>query len=395
MRWLKQQAPGRAGVAMIRVTMAGVFGVLAWAPQASAGPMDARAVETNCRANPGGSGPATGTTYQAYNSALFQKVIPPAQSTMPVPSNPVRGTVLMEMSVPLPYLTGGGQGQAAPYYRCPPGAIEEFRPPSGTLVPGMTNVYYTNLDGIGFRVAYFAGGTGSYGAARYAPQTFVNGYDSGVMIFPFAGVDIGAAAKTQIELVATGDPISPGVILANMISARSYLSAGGSAPAQTMYNVSLQSNITISVPTCTAPAQSGLTMTLPDVTTTTLLTDGEGPMKDTTIRVNCTATSQNSPSMTIASAYLAPGTTNALTNISSATDKAEGVGVEVWIGSQSGSYTRPTFGLASPNHGTAVGGTPTSAWDFIIGAKLKQLGPNNQVRPGPVRSTATLTFSYN
>lgn len=394
MRWLKKQAPGHAGVAMIRVAIAGGIGVLAWAPQAFAGPMDARAVETNCHANPGGSAPS-GTVYQGYNSSLFQKVIAPAQSTIPVPSNPVRGTVLMQMSSPLPYLTGGGQGQAAPYYRCPPGAIEEFRPPAGVLVAGMTDVYATTVPGIGFRVAYFAGGTGNYGTARYAPQTFVNSYNSGVMIFPFAGVDIGSAARAQIELVATGDPISPGVIQASLVSARSYLSSGGNAPAQTLYNVSLQSNVTISVPTCTAPAQSGLTMTLPDVTTTTLLADGEGPMTDTTIRVNCTASSQNSPSMTISSAYLAPGTTNALTNISSATDKAEGVGVEVWIGSQSGSYTRPTFGLAAPNHGVPVGTTPTSSWDFIIGAKLKQLGLANQVRPGPVRSTATLTFTYN
>lgn len=395
MRWLKKQAPGHAGVAMIRVAIAGVFGVLAWAPQAFAGPMDARAVETNCRANPGGAGPSTGTTYMAYNSSLFQKVIPPQYATMPVPSNPVRGTVLMRMYSPLPYLTGGGQGQAAPYYRCPPGAIEEFRPPSGVLIPGMSDVYYTTVPGIGFRVAYFAGGTGSYGTARYAPQMFINSYNSGVMIFPFAGVDIGAGARAQIELVATGDPISPGVIQASMVSARSYLSAGGNAPAQTLYSVALQSNVTISVPTCTAPAQSGLTMTLPDVTTTALLANGEGPMKDTTIRVNCTASSQNSPSMTISSAYLAPGTTNALTNISSATDKAEGVGVEVWIGSQNGTYTRPTFGLAAPNHGIPAGTTPTSSWDFIIGAKLKQLGSANQVRPGPVRSTATLTFTYN
>ncbi|MGE8604383.1 adhesin [Bordetella trematum] len=394
MRWLKKQAPGHAGIAMIRVAIAGAFGVLAWAPQVLAGPMDARAVETNCYANPGGSAPS-GTVYQAYNSAAFQKVIPPAQSTIPVPSNPVRGTVLMQMSSPLPYLTGGGQGQAAPYYRCPPGAIEEFRPPAGVLIPGMADVYYTTVPGIGFRVAYFAGGTGSYGTARYAPQTFVNSYNSGVMIFPFAGVDIGSAARAQIELVATGDPISPGVIQAGSVLARSYLSAGGNAPAQTLYSVSLQSNVTISVPTCTAPAQSGLTMTLPDVSTTTLLANGEGPMTDTTIRVNCTASSQNSPSMTISSAYLAPGTTNALTNISSATDKAEGVGVEVWIGSQSGTYTRPTFGLAAPNHGIPAGTTPTSSWDFIIGAKLKQLGLANQVRPGPVRSTATLTFTYN
>ncbi|MFQ1083550.1 fimbrial protein [Bordetella trematum] len=380
---------------MMQMAFVGVLGVLAGLPQAAAGPMDTRAVETQCRANPGGQGPATGTHYMAYNASLFQKIVTPPMTSMPVPSNPVKGQVLMRMSSPLPYLSGGAQGQAAPYYRCPPGAIEEFRPASGILVPGMDDVYYTTVQGIGFRVAYFSGGSGNYGYARYAPQRFVNSYDSGVMIFPFAGVDIGPGAIAMIELVALGGPINPGQVIGSLVSAESFLSGGGAAPAQSLYRVAMQGNVNITIPTCTAPAQSGLTMNLPDVSTTTLLREGEGPMSDTTIQVNCTASSMNSPSMSISSSYLVPGTVNALSNISTASNKAQGVGVEVWFGNQSGTYTRPTFGLAYANHGTPIGSRPTYLWNFKVGAKLKQLGQASDVRPGPVRATATLTFTYN
>src|SRR5690606_7465280 len=189
--------------------------------------------------------------------------------------------------------------------------------------------------------------------------------------------------------------ISPGVVNGNMVSAESVMTGGGSVAARALYKVWMGQNVTFSVPTCAArPGQSGLTMTLPDLSTTDLLLNGQGPMSDTTIVVDCSTPLTRTPSVAVNSPYLIPGTINALSNVSPDPGKAEGVGVEVWLGSSSGDYTAPTFGQLYNGFGVPVGAVPTNSWNFLIGAKLKQVGANNTVRPGPIRATATLTFTY-
>lgn len=387
MRCLITQLGGRAAGVMLLLVAA-----LGWSQEIRAAPMDTRAV--NCASNPGGRAPS-GTRYQAYSPQLFQKGIAPAQATLAVPANPVAGQVLMRMESFLPNLTGAAQGAAAAYILCPPGAVERFAS-NGVLAPGFDNVYRSNLNGIGYRIAYYVNGSDG-GQSAYAPVQFVNEFTNGVMIFPFGGSQFGSTIRTSIELIATGGAVSPGVLLTSSISAQSTLSGGGAAPALNLYRVFLNGSVTVAQPTCSAPPQAALTMTLPDLSTTDLVRDGEGPQTNTTISVNCTFSSQNSPSLTIASSYVIPGSTNVLSNISPANNPAEGVGVEVLLGpaNPGGSFIQPNFGLAYPSLGAPVGNLPTTAWRFVIGAKLKQTGATNTVRAGPVRATATLTFTYN
>ncbi|OZI77305.1 fimbrial protein [Bordetella genomosp. 12] len=350
---------------------------------------DARAA---CAVNPGGTGPATGTTYERYDPNSARYPLSPPQTIIAAPSNPTPGQILMRMTKPLPTYSGGQQGRGTAYYGCTQGTVENFAG-AGALVAGFSDVYSTGLQGIGYRVAYYMQ-SGDPNSAVFAPQSYANPYANGVLYYPFGGGEAGPSLETMIELVATGGPVGLGTISASQVYGQSTVAG---APATQLYKVYLASSITVANPTCDTTS-AALTLTLPDVSTTTLLRDGEGPKTDLTFSVACNVPSTISPSITIASSHLVAGTQNTLANMSSAANKAEGVGIDVWLGSPTpgGGYTAPTFGLAHPDYGvSADGASPTSLWSFRIAANLKQIGANNTVRAGPVTSTATLTFTYN
>lgn len=352
-----------------------------------------QAANAACTINPGGPGPTTGINYQAYVPASSQYPISPPQAVIAAPNNPTAGQVLMRMTRSLPILVGAAQGRGTAYYGCVQGTTEIFSG-VGALVGGFNNVYSTGIQGVGYRVAYYMT-AGDPSSAEFAPKSYVNPYANGVLFYPFGGSSVGPTnLETMIELVATGGPVGLGTISASQVSAQSTVAG---APATQLYKVSLASSITIANPTCNTTS-GALSMTLPDVSTTTLLQDGEGPKTDLTFNVSCNVPSSLSPSITIASSNLVSGTQNTLANVSTAANKAEGVGIDIWLGSPGpgGGYATPTLGLAFPDYGTSVDGTsPTSLWSFRVAANLKKIGANNTVRAGPVMSTATLTFTYN
>jgi hypothetical protein len=346
-----------------------------------------------CAVNPGGYGPTTGNAYDPYAPAASQFSIAPTSSILAAPSNPVAGQILMRMTRPLPTLTGSAQGRATAYYGCVQGTAEVFSG-IGSLVSGFTNVYSTGIAGIGYRVAYYMT-AGDPSSAVFAPQIYTNPYANGVMFYPFSGSSVGPTnLETMIELVATGGPVGLGTITAAQVSAGS---AVAGAPSTQLYRVYLASNITVANPTCNTTS-SALSLMLPDVSTTTLLQDGVGPKTDLMFSVSCSVPSSLSPSITVNSPNLVANTTSTLSNISTDANKAEGVGIELWLGSGAagGGYFAPTFGTAYPNYGSSSDGDlPATLWNFRIAANLKKLGANNAVRAGPVMSTATLTFTYN
>jgi type 1 fimbria pilin len=347
-------------------------------------------VANACDYNGGGNyGPATNMLYDAYAPAASQYGLTPISVVIPVPLNPTANQVLMTMTRPLASLSGAAQGQATPYGRCNNSRVEKF---DGFGAPN-GNVYPTSVAGIGYRVTYYMQ-SGDAGSAVYAPWSQQNPYASGVMFYPFSGSSAGSSVETMIELVATGDPIIPGTITSANVYGQTTLAGFTSA---LLYRVYMTQDVVVANPTCTTDLPT-LVLNLPDVSTTTLLRDGEGPKKDLTFGVTCNVPNTISPVITVTSSNLVAGTQNTLANVSTATNKAEGVGVELWLGSPTpgGAYTAPTLGIAAPNFGTPTSALPSATWDFTVAANLKMTATTaSDVRAGPVQSTATLTFTYN
>jgi len=347
-----------------------------------------------CTINPGGAGGGgTGINYQAYNPALATYTVMPSAAVLAVPNTPSSGEILMRMTRNLPSWSGAAQGQATAYYGCVNGTIEYFNG-NGGLVSGFSNVYATNMPGIGYRVAYYMP-LGVPSQAVFAPTQYANPYTNGVMFYPMGGnSNFPGVLQAMIELVTTGQPITPGAL--NVGNIFGQVTVPG-APATQLYRVAMGGSLTFANPTCETVLPA-LTMTLPDVSTTTLIQDGVGPKTELVVQVTCAVPGTLSPDITIDTSNQVPGGANTLSNVSTAANKAEGVGIEVWLGSATpgGSYTPVTFGLEEANYGAPTGGsTPTDLWDFRIAANLKVLGPTTDLRAGPVQSTATLTFTYN
>lgn len=376
--WLGQTAV-RIGVAT-GMALAGIG-------MAHAGPLDTRA--SACMANPGGNGPS-GTYYSAYNPALYQIQIPLA-SQLIIPSQPVRGQVLLAGERSLPYLEGGAAGAAAPLITCPAGTLETFHG-NGALVPGMSDVYLTSVSGIGYRVYYYI----SSDSQQTAPVSYVNPYASGVLIYPVnnSSSQIGSNVRTRIELVATGAPILPGTISMAQVFGLGGMASGGGATT-TFYRVGLQNNVVVSQPTCGITNPSALTVILPDVSTRLLATAGVGPQTDTTLQVSCNAAREDAPAITLTTTHLVAEVPGTLGNLLTGGTAAQGVGVQVRYEMPSGDYTPFVHGTATHGVGIPAAAPPTNQWLFRLGARFVRLGAASDLKPGQVRAIATLTFTYN
>jgi type 1 fimbria pilin len=360
---------------------------LACADAARAGPLDTRA--SACTVNPGGQGPS-GTQYAGYSASLYQIAVP-IPNTFIIPSHPAPGEILLSGEVPLPTLEGGQAGAGAPLIQCPMGTIETFQGNGGT-VPGMSDVYPTSVPGIGYRVYYYLSSDGQ----ATAPAQFVNEYPSGVLIYPMnnSSSPYGSNMRTRIELVATGDQIRPGTISAAQVFGQGGVAGGGSA-ATTFYKVGLLNNVTVSQPTCGITNPSALLVTLPEVSTRQLATSGVGHMVYTTLQVACNAARDEAPAITLTTTNLAPQVPGTLGNQLTDGAAAQGVGVQVQYELPSGNAIPFEQGVATHSAGMPMGALPTDHWLFRLSAQFVRLGSASDLRPGNVRATATLTFTYN
>ncbi len=359
-----------------------LFGAAGGAPDAQAGPLDARAIR--CYVNQGGMGPSR-TMYSAY--AGNQYSIYAGRTSVAVPANPTRGQPLFAVELALPRLEGGERGKAAPLYACPPGASETFA--SARPLIGGTDIYKTSRQGIGFRIFYYV----TDGSSQTAPITYINNFSSGALVFPFNSSEYLPNARTRIEVVATGDPIVPGLLNTTEISAVTTLAnLGMASPPVNLYAVSMYGNVSFSVPTCSVSNPSALSITLPDANVTALKAGTAGSVSSTTLQVMCTSSSAQAPTLSIAGSTV-QGYDTTLKNQEAAATAAKGVGVTLWVyDTQTGTFRPPKMGVADKNLGSPVGAVPTASWSYQIGASYQQVEPTPTA--GAVSAKATLTFSY-
>lgn len=359
-----------------------LLGSLGFAQDASAGPLDARAV--NCWVNRGGMAPS-GTVYDGYSGSQY--LLFPSKTNIPVPSQPTRGDLLFAMDYTLPALSGGAQGQKAPLYNCPPGVIETFASTQPRITG--TDIYKTNFAGVGFRIFYYVLDDGNY---QTAPAQFINPYESGVLLFPFSSPDY-PGAKARIEVVATGEPISAGTLNTNDISAVTTITGPiyGALPTG-LYSLSMTGMVRFTMPTCNVTNSSALNLALPDATLSALKSGTAGDVTSTTLQVVCTGGSSLAPAMSITGTTVAEYAAT-LSNQDTSVAGAKGVGLKLWVRDiTTGEFRQPTMGVAERNLGSPVGALPTDTWSYQVGASYQQV--TAAPTAGAVRANATLTFTY-
>ncbi|PWF22159.1 fimbrial protein [Corticimicrobacter populi] len=380
-------------VTRIRMVPALVITLLGMASQsvvmneAYAGPLDSRAVA--CRLNNQGGKTNKGNTYTAYRSSGYVMPLSVGVTTRPLPSEAQRGQVLFSTTESaLPSLYGEAQGQAAPLYYCPPGTTERFDG-NGAYIDSAYKLYSTGVPGIGYRVYYYLNG----GEEVPAPATFNNSYQTGALVFPMNGSGQSGYLTTRIDFVATGQPIQPGVIRASQVFGQVTVpNAGISIPWQ-LYKVYMNQDITITVPTCNVTNTAALNMTLPDVSTTQLLSGKAGGISETVLQVSCAATSRLAPSLKITANTQVSGQAATLRNQDVSAGGAKGVGVKLWLyDPPAGGHRQVSFGTEEKGVGLPVGNVPTSQWTYGLGASYQQI--DSTVQAGTVRASATLTFTY-
>lgn len=361
-----------------------LLGAAAGVQEVSAGPLDARA--TRCSVNTSGGPGPSGVNYEPFS--YYQFSLPSGRSSFAAPAQATQGQVLFAVERYLPAYSGGAQGRVAPLYNCPPGAMEYFNG-NGALVPGTTDIFRTNIAGIGYRVFYYLNSQSSV----TAPVYYVNGYANGVLAFPFDNPSFGANTRTRIEVVATGEPIGTGTLISALIFGQTSVSGtGGTVAPGGMYRVGLAGDVQITRPTCNVSNPTALNLTLPDATLSALKSGSAADVTATNLLVTCAATSTAAPSVSISGTTVS-GFPATLANQDTTTAGAKGVGVKLWIyDPQAGDFVEPTMGLAQKSLGAAVGALPTTTWAYRVGASYLQVAPTPTA--GAVRATATLTFSY-
>ncbi|MNX26555.1 hypothetical protein D3C86_566240 [compost metagenome] len=371
-----------------RQALAGIclalLGSVAAVSDASAGPLDARA--SRCSVNTSGGRGPSGVIYDPFS--YYQFSLPSGRSSFAAPAQATQGQVLFAVERYLPAYAAGAQGRVAPLYNCPPGAMEYFNG-NGTLVPGTSDIFRTNIAGIGYRVFYYLNNQ----SGATAPVYYINNYANGVLVFPFDSPNFGANTRTRIEVVATGEPIGTGTLNSSLIFAQTSVSGtGGTVPPAGLYRVGLVGDVQITRPTCNVSNPSALNLTLPDATLSALKSGSAGEVTATNLLVTCAATSTAAPSVSISGTTVS-GYPATLANQDTTAAGAKGVGVRLWIHDpQTGDFRQPTMGLAEKSLGSAVGAVPTTTWSYRVGASYLQVAPTPTA--GAVRATATLTFTY-
>ena len=377
-----QGAGPRRSCRAIAALCCAILGVMGAVQEVSAGPLDGRAVRCSVNTN-GGRGPS-GTWYDAFTSN--QHWLPIGRSSWAPTEPKSRGEVLFAAQTSLYRLDGGAQGQVSPLYNCPPGVMEQFQG-NGSLLSGSTDIYKTNIQGIGYRVYYYYIDANDN---QLAPVTYSNPYASGVLAFPFDS-DRSRGAMARIEFVATGEEIVPGTLsTVNVYGSTTVTGAGVTLPAG-LYRIGVLGNVAITRPTCAVTNTAALNLTLPDATIAAVK-GGNAGFKSTTLQVRCTAKGSAAPTMSISGTTIS-GYPATLSNVDASGTRATGVGVKLWVYDvTSGDFRVPTMGLAERNLGSAVGALPTTDWTYQVGASYQQV--NTTLTAGPVRATATLTFTY-
>jgi len=343
-----------------------------------------------CSRNGGGTTP-NHNYYQAYNGNLMQIAVPPGRSTFPLPAYPVAGEILFSAEVMLPnFGDGSGRGIASPLYDCKAGAIEEFRG-GGARISGYDDLYASGVPGIGYRVYYYIRDS----EAIAAPVMYVNEHKSGALVFPFNGSsDMGSNLKTRIEFVATGEPISPGMLTpANIYGQATVSNTSGVTPNGLLYRVYLATPVQITPPTCDISNLPALTVRLPSVPAHFLMRGDGRDITSTALEVACTSPSELSPTITVTANYPVGGYAATLSNQETGAEAAQGVGVQMWLFDPAdGAYRNPAFGAAQEGIGSPMEGLPSSRWRFVVGASYLPIAPT--VVAGRVRASATLKFTY-
>ncbi len=317
--------------------------------------------------------------------------VPFGSVTISIPSRPTPGEVLLAKEVPLPTLFEGAAGRGAPLKLCPPGTVETFLG-DGRPLAGTGDIYETSVRGIGYRVYYYL----SNESRQTAPVMYQNPYSAGVLIYPMNTDNHpqGTNVRTRIEFVATGsrspaEPSAPGCM------AKEGSSAPSPPPIPALYRVQMSGTVTVAHPTCSITNPAALNVTLPEVSTSQLAASGTGGTTTTTLGVACSANRDDAPLITLRANSLAsqvPGTLN-----NELTDSTAAKG-----GGRTGTVRdafRKLGALPARNRHRGAGhpasALPTNQWQFRLGARFARLGSAAELRPGKVRATATVTFTYN
>ncbi len=111
--------------------------------------------------------------------------------------------------------------------------------------------------------------------------------------------------------------------------------------------------------------------------------------------VSCSADRDDAPLITLMAGSLASQVPGTLNNELADSTAAKGVGVQVQYEMPSGDSVPFQQGIATAGVGNPAGALPTDQWQFRLGARFVRLGSAAELRPGKVRATATVTFTYN
>ncbi|WP_323030019.1 fimbrial protein [Castellaniella sp.] len=363
--------------------------ILACMSTASGGPLDTRAA--SCVFQNGGRGPKTGIIYDQYLPSTYLIFVPFGSVTISIPSRPTPGEILLAKEVPLPALYGGAAGRGAPLKLCPPTTIETFRG-NGSPLAGTGDIYPTSVRGIGYRVYYYI----SNESRQTAPAVYQNPYSAGVLVYPMNTDNHpqGTNVRTRIEFVATGEPIASGTISSGVYGEGGVF-GNVTPPIPALYQVRMSGTVTVAHPTCSITNPAALNVTLPEVSTSQLAASGTGDTTTTTLGVACSANRDDAPLITLRANSLASQVPGTLNNELTDSTAAKGVGVQVQYEMPSGNSVPFQQGIATAGAGHPASALPTNQWQFRLGARFARLGSAAELRPGKVRATATVTFTYN
>lgn len=274
-----------------------------------------------------------------------------------VSNNPTVGTVLQNVNTL--------QGLYASTNACP---INESVVVNGTVVPGYTNIFLTNLPGVGVRFSVTKGWGGSFITVPYAETFSASSSNSGYYI--------------KVELVVVG-PVAGGTL--STIPSISISFSGTCFDAITQVQP-VQVGSTVTASTCSVTTNT-LSVSLPPTKGSNLPSVGS-TFGDTnfSIGLNCAVA---------ANAYLAlsdsanPGNTSTVLSPAPGST-ATGVGVQVSSGA-----TILAFGPDSAANGQAqtwsAGKMKAGANTIPLTARYVRTGT---VRGGALKGLATFTMSY-
>lgn len=246
---------------------------------------------------------------------------------------------------------------------------------AGNPVPGMTDVYQTNVPGIGVHFYVSAGWSGTSGKFNSAPFTEV---------LPITSSATPSTFYTKAELVVTG-PVGKGTL--TTLPSMTIVFTGDclddpiySAP----HIQALNTGTTITGSTCSVTTAS-VDVPLPTIFPGNFNAGSTGA-KPFNIGVNCTQGVTVKVTLTDASNVLNTSTTLGLTSDST----AKGVGLQILNGSTPVAFGPDSAVAGNMNQwtaGTATGGPMT----IPLTAQYIKTGT---VNPGTVKGAATFTMSY-